>query len=237
MSVPRDPSLAITPLQGSPRERLETAHALGARAVVLDVALPGLRPRELDRSARRGLFALLRRLELRLDGADLPIPPAHFTDPARQDRALSVVAATCALLAEAAGLAETTKIIHLAAPDPHAAAAAAEADVALTAPAAEDLPPPFLPALDLAELAAGPSDPLATLAATPGLGAVRLADSRAGARCALGEGGLDVGAVYAVLTTTAPGASLVIDPRQLPDARAGAERSLKAWADAARPLF
>jgi len=237
MPVPRDPSLAITPLPGSPRERLETAHALGARAVVLDVTLPGLRPRELDRSARRGLFALLRRLELRLDGVDLPIPPAHFTDPARQDRAISVVAETAVFLAEASSLAETTRIVHLAAPDPHAAAAAAETDTFLTAPSAEALPPPYLPALDLAELAAGPNDPLEVIAATPGLGALRLADSRAGSRCPLGEGALDVGAVYAVVSTTAPGASLVIDPRQLPDARAGAGRSLRAWADAARPLF
>jgi len=236
-----EPALAIAPLSGPPRERLETARAVRARGVVLDATLPGLRPRELDRSARRGLCALLRRLELRLAGLDLPIPAAHFTDPATQDRAVSAVSQACAFLAEAAALAETTPILHLAAPDPHAAAAAADLGVALTAPPPAEppaeLPEPFTTSIDLAELILADQDPLKAIAETPEVGAIRLSDAARGVRQPLGAGELDVFGARAVTITAAAAAELIIDVRDLPDARAAAERSLEAWADAARSPF
>lgn len=237
MRVTKNPSIAISSLTGTPRQRIETARALGARAVLLDASLPGVRPRELDRSARRGLCALLRRMELRLDGAELPIPAPHFADPATQDRALAAVAETSAFLAEAAALAETTRLLHLAAPDPQAAAAAAPHDITLTAPAQPDLPQPYSAALDLGAVVLAGSDPVAAVGATPKLGAIRLTDARNGARCALGHGDVDVFALHAAAATVAPEASLIIDTTNLPDARAAAEQTLAAWADAARPLL
>jgi len=48
------PSIALVRLPGDPRESMEAARRLGFRAVTLDATRPGLRPREMDRSARRG---------------------------------------------------------------------------------------------------------------------------------------------------------------------------------------
>src|SRR5262249_50109421 len=70
----------------------------------LDAAAPGLRPRELDRSGRRDLAALLRRLELAFSGLDLWIPPSHFLDGANQDRAVGAIIAALELAHELAGL-------------------------------------------------------------------------------------------------------------------------------------
>lgn len=63
----------------------------GFRGVRPDATVPGLRPRELDRSARRDLAAHLRRAEVVFTGVDLFIPPEHFADPARVDRAADAV--------------------------------------------------------------------------------------------------------------------------------------------------
>ncbi len=84
------------------RARIEWAAALGVRAMQLDATSPGIRPRELDRSARRDVASLFRRLEVGFAGLDLSIPPAHFADPAHVDRA---VKATCDALTLAADLA------------------------------------------------------------------------------------------------------------------------------------
>ncbi|MBK7405662.1 MAG: hypothetical protein IPJ41_13820 [Phycisphaerales bacterium] len=76
-------------MEGGPRTLIEHAAAMGFRGVALDASTPGLRPRELDRSGRRDLAALLRRLELGLAGLDLWVPSAHFADPSLTDRALA----------------------------------------------------------------------------------------------------------------------------------------------------
>lgn len=62
-----------------------------------------MRPRDLDRSARRDLKARLQRLELVPSGIDLWIPPAHFSDPARCERAVSAVLGALELSAEIGG--------------------------------------------------------------------------------------------------------------------------------------
>jgi sugar phosphate isomerase/epimerase len=81
-------ALAGLPPDADPRAIFERASALGFRALALDATRRGLRPRDLDRSARRDLAAALRRAQLQLAGVDLFIPPEHFSDPARADRAL-----------------------------------------------------------------------------------------------------------------------------------------------------
>lgn len=89
-------ALAIGTLpDGDGRARIEAAKALGFRAIALDATV--LRARDLDRSARRDLAAIFRRDGLAITGWDLPIPPAHFADPARADRAISAARATIEL--------------------------------------------------------------------------------------------------------------------------------------------
>lgn len=77
----------------------------GIRGVQIDAAAAGVRPRELDRSGRRDLAALLRRSELACSGLDLFIPPEHFVQAHRIDRAVSAVAESLELAAELSTLA------------------------------------------------------------------------------------------------------------------------------------
>lgn len=66
-------------------------------AVQLSAAQPGLRPRELDGAARRGLREQLRRLELEPSGIDLWIPVAHFASEAEVARAIDAMVSALAL--------------------------------------------------------------------------------------------------------------------------------------------
>ena len=110
MLQPMTLSLALAPLAHDPdlppdpRAAIEWVASLGYRAVQLDAATKGFRPRELDRSARRDLASVLRKKELALSGLDLFIPPDHFTDPAHIDRAVAAVRSTIELVAELAAL-------------------------------------------------------------------------------------------------------------------------------------
>ena len=76
----------------------------GARGLRIDATAAGIRPRELDRSGRRDLAALLRRSELAFAGVDFFIPPEHFLKPDMVDRAVSGVLAAIDLAADLAGL-------------------------------------------------------------------------------------------------------------------------------------
>lgn len=76
----------------------------GVRGVQLDVSMAGIRPRELDRSGRRDLAALIRRLNMTCTGLDLFIPPTHFVQPQHVDRAVSSVLGAIELAGELAGL-------------------------------------------------------------------------------------------------------------------------------------
>jgi hypothetical protein len=74
------------------------------RGIALDAARPDCRARDLGRSARRDLAAMLRRTELELTAIDLFIPPEHYTDPARDGRAFETVQQTAMLAVELARL-------------------------------------------------------------------------------------------------------------------------------------
>ena len=91
--------LAVTlgPLGEEPRVAWERIAAMGFRYVQLSATQSGLRPRELGRSARRDLLVRMRRLQMRISGLDLWIPPDHFLDPAHVDRAVDAVGATLQL--------------------------------------------------------------------------------------------------------------------------------------------
>jgi sugar phosphate isomerase/epimerase len=97
----RDP---VAPWAGGPRAAIEWAAAVGARAVQLDATAAGVRARDLDRSGRRDLASLLRRLQLTFSGLDLWIPPEHFLDPGRADRALAAAQGAVELAADLARL-------------------------------------------------------------------------------------------------------------------------------------
>lgn len=86
------------------RHHLALASKLGYRSVQLDASVAGLRARDLDRSARRDLAALLRRSELNCTGLDLWIPPEHFVSADHTDRAVSALCATLELAADLARL-------------------------------------------------------------------------------------------------------------------------------------
>jgi len=92
------PTLAA--LGDDPRRGLDRLHDAGFRAVQLSAAQPGLRPRELDGSARRDLLATLRRTELLGAGIDCWIPAEHYRDAAQLDRAVNATRAAIELAAD-----------------------------------------------------------------------------------------------------------------------------------------
>jgi len=98
------------------RAQAEWAGATGFDAVQLDASASEARPRDLGRSARRDIGAILRRAELVCSGIDLWIPPAHFVDAARADRALSAVAEALGLASELAELTGGAPVVSLALP-------------------------------------------------------------------------------------------------------------------------
>lgn len=85
---------------GPPRAALTWIAAQRARHAALDTTDPALRPRNLDRPARRELAATLGRLELACGGVDLPIPAEHFESPGTVDRAVAAVLGAVGLLSE-----------------------------------------------------------------------------------------------------------------------------------------
>jgi sugar phosphate isomerase/epimerase len=90
----------LQPLGGEARDDLARIASMGFRAVQLSATQSGMRPRELDASARRGLRAALRRLELAPSGIDLWIPPEHFTDSEHIERAIDAVRSAVELAAD-----------------------------------------------------------------------------------------------------------------------------------------
>ncbi len=107
-------SLGLAALRGfaavrsDPRAPIELAAQAGFRSITLDGAAPQLRPRELDRSARRDLASLCRRLELTISGLDLWIPAGHFIDPKTLDRAANATLEAIDLLGDLTDLNRAT---------------------------------------------------------------------------------------------------------------------------------
>lgn len=229
-----------------------------ARAVQLDLTWPDLRPRTLDRSARRGLAATLRRASLECAGADLWIPPEHFTDARHVDRAVDAVAHAAGLIAELAPLLPTSRVVSLLLPAEtppgvrRGLAAAAEAsgvvlaDHAVPSPPADaakapgivagpalDAGPAFGLGLDPAALLFAGVDPVA-LAARVAPAAARLSDAGLNGRVTPGEPGgrLDVTAYLITLALAPHLRSVVVDLRGLRDQPAAAEAGVRRVRDA-----
>ncbi len=108
-------TLGVAP-QAPSRSVIEWTARTGFRGILLDAARTGLRPRELDRSARRGIASLLRRLELDLGGVELWIPPEHYASSEHNERAINAACAAIDLTAELASLTAADRTLTLTLP-------------------------------------------------------------------------------------------------------------------------
>lgn len=72
----------------------------GLRGVHIDATRSGLRARDLDRSGRRDLAAMLRRLELACSGVDVFVPGEHLVHKDTADRAVASVVGAIELAAD-----------------------------------------------------------------------------------------------------------------------------------------
>ncbi|MSR27956.1 MAG: hypothetical protein EXS03_00035 [Phycisphaerales bacterium] len=82
-----------------PVEAIAVISQMGYRAVQWSATHEGMRPRDMDQSARRGLASHLRRLGLSCSGIDLFIPSAHFASASTVDRAMDAAAHAASLAA------------------------------------------------------------------------------------------------------------------------------------------
>ena len=76
---------------------MDWARAAGYSGVQMDITMAGLRPRDLDASARRDIVSSLARRGLFLAGLDLFIPSSDLVDAARMDRAIGAIDAGLSL--------------------------------------------------------------------------------------------------------------------------------------------
>ncbi len=230
----------LAPLGDRPREALVRLGSLGFAAVQLSAAQPGLRPRELDHSARRDLLSLLRRVELAPAGLDAWVPAEHLAAADRSDRA---VAALCAAIHLAADLGRVPLSVILPIDKGPAAAGAVAAVTAEAARCGVTLADHNVPPLTGQANAAG-IDPASWLAAggdpaeAVTIAGERLASARLvdlltnGARAPVGGAHgarLDVGAYKAALASNGYRGHIVIDARGWSEPWAGIEQSAQAW--------
>lgn len=205
-------------------------------AVQLAVSGPsGIRPRSLTASARRDLAITLRRLELRCAGLDLWIPPVHFSEASRVDRAVAAVCDACDLGSELGAGALCIELDLEAAPP---AAETLEALVqashrsgvrlAVCSLPGTDLPGGAVRCVDPPRWLAGGHDPAVAVAdpsAVP-----RLSDLVGGVRAAPCAGGrLDATAYRIACEVAAPSRPVVADLRGLSDPAAALQAMELVW--------
>lgn len=230
LSIPRfHLSLALAGWREPPGVREQSAWAAeaGFRAVQLNAAAMDARPRDLDRSARRDLSATLRRNELTSSGVDLWIPPAHFTDPARADRAADAVSEALVFAADLASLTGGRAVVCVTLPDDAGAVGVVAAIVDRARAAGTLLADASWPQVWTAAGVAACVDPATIIAArqpgvTPakaaaslgaGAACLRLSDTASGARVEPGAGELDLLAYAAALSVIADPGPPVLDLR------------------------
>lgn len=229
-----------------PREALEAIAARSVRGVQWSATMPGVRPRELDASARRDLRASLRRLGLVLVGIDLFIPPEHFRDATRVDRAVAAVEEAVRFAADFARVPVSLRLPREA---PEAVAplvAIAEragvclADHELPLGAAGDSAMLGVGLDPVALLAAGLDPAAAMLEQGAKVAVARLADlGRDGVRLAPrssgGDGRLDLRRYRVAIEVAGKRPAVVIDPRQWRDPLDGIVETVAAWQAASVP--
>ena len=226
------------------RAQLEWAASLGYRAVQLNAAAADCRPRDLGRSARRDLAAVIRRLEMVCSGVDLFVPPAHLLATEHADRAVGAMMAAIEFAGDMAGLLEGGATLSVELPQADEAAAVVRqlmkhADARGVRLADHAWPAKWGMEGDLRTAPIGVGlDPAAVLLAGddasteparlgPRLAAVRVSDLAASGRVEPGTGRLDL-LVYgvSVMTSGYPGHG-VVDLRGIKD-QEGAARRIKS---------
>lgn len=238
-----EPALALVALRDaeSPRAALDWAREAGFRHASLDGGAPGLRARELSRSARRDLASLLRRLELGFAGIDLWIPPAHFAEPANADRAVGAVCEALELASELHRLhpgAGGAPAVSLTLPGAGAEAAVealearAQACGALIAdhahPGATRALAHVLVGVDPEIVLRAGADPAGIVSSAPP-GSVVAARLSAWPPAPARSARFDALAYAIALVTAGYRRPIVIDTRDSPDPRLGASGALAAW--------
>lgn len=247
LADPKTTSLAPTlaPLQTEPRAAFDRLHAMGFRHVQLSATQRGMRPRELDRSARRDLAATLRRREMAVAGVDAWIPPRHFIDDAHCDRA---VAAAIDAISFAADLGRCPVSFGLPVGKHDGERAALDAVIEALAARASHLGVVLADhAVPVSEregvqigvdpaawLAAGEDPAIAATQHAPRVACVRLCDLLlSGMRGPIDddeEGRMDVTAYRVAVSLCELAQPIVIDARQWRDPWGGLERTMDAWA-------
>lgn len=244
VSLPFGPTLARSlALVGLPnaedlRAQLQFARGAGYRGAQLNAAAPGVRPRELDRSARRDIAALLSRHELALSGVDLWIPAEDFENPQRADRASAALADAIRFASEMATLAGSRAVMSCVLPAreevrDHARSVAESVGCVV----ADHAWPAKTDSLEGGAIGVG-IDPAAVLLAEgkaggfgrmiagikSGIASARLSDMDSGGRTEAGAGHLDLMSYEATLVTVGYPGMLVVDCRGLADPAASAGR-------------
>lgn len=242
----------------SPRLSMQDIANHGFTCIQLDAVSAGLRPRQLDRRARRDLAAFLQRCGLQASGVDFFVPHNEWIAPDRVDRAATAAIAAIEMAADLdrLPLSIALPVEELASDVADALVAAADGrGIRLVVHAEDQLKPlvAWAEAIDLSCLKIG-IDPAAFLALghdpiaflqhqSRHLGAARLSDWRQGrnqgdgCRCMAGEGELDLMAYRLSLgLPTSRIGPVVLDLRNLNPPGAAAIRAAHHWSQAAPTL-
>ncbi len=242
------PELALAPLlaslPGQAKKLMDWLSTQRFRFVQLGASQPGMRPRDLDQSARRDLLATLRRRELEVAGLDLWVPPEHFLEDGTVDRAVGAVNVAIDMAGDLGRVPVSLTLPHVDGDelfdevlasllDKATARGVALADhaTAVSKPRHELLCVGVDPA---AHLAAG-GDPAQVVSEhADRLVAARLSDlNTSGMRCGIGEHGgrLDVTAYRVALSVAGYDRPVVVDARQWADPLSAVQRTAAVWAD------
>lgn len=230
------------------RAVIDRLAGMGCRAASFSCNAPGLRPRELGRSARRDLGAVLRRADLSCSGVDLFIPPKHLADPTTSARAIEAYTEAIAFTADIAQLTGAPSVLTTVLPR-NESAADAIAHIAeyadrhnvrladLAWPPVTSRPPAIAPAFDPASVIPKADEDTSALAAryAKQLGAARLSDTDDSGRCIVGEGHLDTLTYLLSLSAGGYRGPVVIDVRGLKDPYQGVEKALSVCAQLPTP--
>lgn len=201
--------------------------------------MPGMRPRGLDRSARRDLAAQVRRNDLLVSGIDLPIPASHFMSSADADRAIAATVGALELMADLAGVSMGRGYVSVTLPaDDEKGVVGSflpplrEASERFGVPLADAAWPAGVGPVSLdcaGVLASGDDIAAAVVGIAERVAAVRLADLAGSGRVPVGEGNLDVVGLRAVAATLLPEVPVVAHLAGLDRPDRGMRSAKAAW--------
>lgn len=228
--LPPAPTLAPLVGNGDPRHALAEIAQAGFRFVQLSAALPGMKPRDLDRSARRDVLARLRRIELVPAGIDLWVPPEHYADPEQADRAAGAVIDAIELAADLGRIPLSVRLPE-GLDESLVQTWRARAETCGLAIADHSPTPHALlgAGIDPAVLLAAGKDPALCVCAAKSLTAARFSDFRDESRTTPGTGRLDVLAYQVALVSRGFDSPLALDLRRVAEPRSALEVARRAW--------